>query len=288
MIEEKYVDTIKNALKIDKGKLQDYFQTRVIVHEKTKIETWYSDEDIDRLGRRLEKYGVDVETQFKGRLTKDVISFLPKAEDRVDAEGDTIKGLEEGKPIFISYNIGGNAARNSGVHWVAICLVKHRGFVNVLYKDSKGDFGSNAAGVESEFKLLYGEALKFIRHLGAEQYDGSSCGPMTISNLEKMAKKIQDEGIDALVNGFRQISFIRQDEVAEVRSEHAKLLGEGSAHAGLSLNLATSKSIIKEDNLKSVEKIIEELKLIYKNEETSTIKIKRAEELKNQEKGSEK
>ena len=193
---------------------------------EVSMEYWYSDEDIDRLGRRLEKYGVDVETQFKGRLTKDVISFLPKAEDRVDAEGDTIKGLEEGKPIFISYNIGGNAARNSGVHWVAICLVKHRGFVNVLYKDSKGDFGSNAAGVESEFKLLYGEALKFIRHLGAEQYDGSSCGPMTISNLEKMAKKIQDEGIDALVNGFRQISFIRQDEVAEVRSEHAKLLGE--------------------------------------------------------------
>jgi SecA preprotein cross-linking domain len=181
---------------------------------------WYSDDDMNGLGRGLEKYDVDVEKQFKGRLTKDVISSLPEAEDRVDARGDIIKGLEEGKPIFISYNIGGSAATDGGVHWVAIVLVKHNGVINVLYKDSKGDFEGNAAEVERSFREHYGETMQFIRHKGVEQKDGSSCGPMTINNLEIMAK-LSKGGVDSLIAAFATIPFTSQHRVPRLRMSHS-------------------------------------------------------------------
>jgi preprotein translocase subunit SecA len=197
--------------------------------KKSSMDYWYSDDDMDRLGQRLAKYGINIEKQFKGRLTQDVIDSLPAAEDRPDEEVAIIQGLEEGKPIFIAYNIGGSAATNGGLHWVAIVLVKYDGRVKVLYKDSKGDL-DNAAIIKDAFLAHYGPAMDFIENIVAEQEDGSSCGPMTINNLEIMAdvlqKKLAVENEEFFIGEeeFYKIQFTKQKQVQALRNEYLKFL----------------------------------------------------------------
>jgi preprotein translocase subunit SecA len=177
----------------------------------SSMDYWYDNDDMDRIGRRLAEHGVNFDTEFKGRLTKDIINYLPKASE-----------LEEGKPIYISFNIGGQADQNGGLHWIAIVLLKHKGKIKILYKDSKGDLGGNAKTIEDEFKEHFGQELEFVRHEGVEQEDGSSCGPMTMNNLEKMAEKVKKFGVDALVNDFKTMEFTKQKEVAQLRKDHSK------------------------------------------------------------------
>ena len=216
---------------------------------------WYSDNDMGQLLRRF------VERNFEGASSAEIerryntgLTF-----DQIGEYLRNLGDLEENKPIFIAYNIGGSGSNaiEGGVHWVAIVLVKHQGTIKVLYKDSKGDFNNNAADIEAEFRAHYGSAMEFIRHIGVEQKDGSSCGPMTIQNLEFMMNlAIQEGGANRLVESFRDIDFSRQDQVAQIRAQHA----------GIALQIVnTVEAQPEEDGIQTIEEIMNKLHLIDKD-----------------------
>ncbi|MDD9337855.1 MAG: amino acid adenylation domain-containing protein [Rickettsiaceae bacterium] len=212
---------------------------------------WYNDEDMHLYGRRLEKYGVDFNSQFSNMLTEDGIKTLP-----------SIESLIENHPRYISYNIGGSAVRdNSGMHWVAIVLVKREERITILYKDPKGDWNNSPEAVESLFKEHYKDKVDFIKHPRAEQEDDSSCGPMTINNLEIMALKVKEandegkDGIAELIGLFKGesegIAFTTQDQVPSVRISHALQ------------NKSNGKTNLQQDtNIDDLRTIITKLKLI--------------------------
>lgn len=217
-------------------KVKRYFYARNIIKPKKPIavvgiDLWYTDEDMNSHGRVLEKYGVNIDTQFSNRLTEDGIETLP-----------SIQTLEENHPRYICYNVGGRSNRDqSGIHWVAVVLVKRNEMVTILYKDSKGDWNNSSEHVERLLAAYYKDKVEFIRHLQAEQKDDANCGPMTINNLEIMARIVQDannkdkDGIDELVRLFKDesagIAFTTQDQVERIRRRHSlqiykKLVGD--------------------------------------------------------------
>ncbi|WP_341757414.1 hypothetical protein [Candidatus Tisiphia endosymbiont of Ditula angustiorana] len=236
-------------------KLKGYFNASNITKAQKTVNFiednyWYTDEDMNSYGRRLEKYGVNFDTQFSNRLTEDGIKTLP-----------SIESLIENHPRYISYNIGGSANKDkSGMHWVAIVLVKRGEIVTILYKDSKGDWNNSSEAIETLFNEYYNNNVEFIRHSQVEQKDDASCGPMTINNLEIMALKVKeanDEGKDGITElirlfkgEFGEIAFTTQDQVQNIRISHSLQ------------NKSYSKANLKQDsNVDDLSTIITKLKL---------------------------
>ncbi|KAL1506878.1 hypothetical protein ABEB36_006160 [Hypothenemus hampei] len=80
-------------------------------------------------------------------------------------------------------------------------------------------------------KEQYKNKVDFIKHSQVEQKDDSSCGPMTINNLEIMALKVKEandegkDGISELIRLFKGesggIAFTTQDQVQSIRISHS-------------------------------------------------------------------
>jgi hypothetical protein len=204
------------------AKLRDYFNARSLTRKKKAAidqtgNAWYTDEDMNRCGRVLLNHGVDLNTQLSNRLTHDTIPTLP-----------ALDSLVENQPRYICYNIGGETNKdNSGMHWVAMCLVRQGNRVTILYKDSKGDLYNNSSDTVAALLSKHYNDIDFIKHTSVEQSDESSCGPMAINNIEIMAKLVKQsadegkDGVSGLITAFQSIHFTRQDQVAGVRVRHS-------------------------------------------------------------------
>ncbi|KAL1487767.1 hypothetical protein ABEB36_015602 [Hypothenemus hampei] len=152
---------------------------------KDKVVLWYTDEDMNSYGRVLEKYSVNLNTQFSNRLTEDDIKTLL-----------SIESLKENYPRYIS-----------------IVLVRRREKVTILYKDSKGDWNNSSKAVETLFKEQYKNKVDFIKH--------SQIMALKVKEANDEGK----DGISELIRLFKGesggIAFTTQDQVQSIRISHS-------------------------------------------------------------------
>lgn len=106
---------------------------------------WYSDSNMQIILKHefKDQPDIDIDKQVYESMTFDVIQDFMKHKKELQ---------QENVPIFISYNIGGKANQDSGIHWIAMCVVNYKGKLRILYKDSKGDFNSHASFIKAEFE----------------------------------------------------------------------------------------------------------------------------------------
>ena len=173
----------------------------------------YSDDDMALLGHRLGKYGVNPNRQYRNRLTYDTFPALTK--------------LDMTHPQYIVVNPGGQQAQNGGTHWLAIVLLWDREIkrLHVLYKDSM--FVSEAARTRATdaFRETFPDLnVNMLFHEGVEQTDVFSCGPMTMQNLEIVARHIQEQGVSHVIREFGSIEFCTMAECNALRTDHATSL----------------------------------------------------------------
>jgi hypothetical protein len=207
---------------------------------KVNMNYWYSDDDMESIGTQLlsrlnnrDAISINPEKQYKGRLTVDIIEEL--------FHNDRIQGNEsnfqEGRPLYIAFNLGGKSDISSarergesveGSHWVAMCVIKQDNCLKVLYKDSYGDtkYAGQMDAIRNAFNnqgLEVGFGVEFISHNSQDQEDGSACGPMTLRNLEIMAKHIESHGEQSLIDQYQSLEFSKQSNVWTIRNGHASM-----------------------------------------------------------------
>ena len=204
---------------------------------RTGMDYWYSDDDMESTGTELlsrlhnsDASSINPEKQYKGRLTIDVIAELFN-NDRVAGNESN---FQEGKPLYISFNLGGKSDISSarqrgesveGSHWVAMCVIRQDNCLKVLYKDSYGNalYAGQMNEIRDEFIKQGEEAglqVEFISHSSKDQEDGSACGPMTLRNLEIMAKHIESNGEQSLIDQYQSLEFSKQSNVWTIREGH--------------------------------------------------------------------
>ncbi len=129
--------------------LRQYHHT--IVQELSES-NWYSDSNMQMILKHQfkDQPDIDLDKQVYESMTYDVIQDFMKHKKELQ---------QENVPIFIAYNIGGKANQDSGIHWIAICVVNYKGKLRILYKDSKGDFNSHATFIKAEFEK---HALQYL------------------------------------------------------------------------------------------------------------------------------
>jgi hypothetical protein len=101
-----------------------------------------------------------------------------------------------------------------GNHWVVFCAITTDSKVYVLYKDSFG------APIESEIKKCISDHVTnvtFKNHIGHEQQDGRSCGPMSLKNLAIMLECLKND-LPNFIENFERHTFCAQDQVPEIKA----------------------------------------------------------------------
>jgi hypothetical protein len=182
-------------------------------------ENWYSNVEMKIIREELlQQQGIDVNShQYQERLTPNLVD-----QDFISA---TMRELDKGKSVFISYNPGN--------HWVAVCIIKVNGQIKVLYKDSLGgDENRNNLKVKliEEFakaKIEFNDQ-DFVVNSSQEQEDSFNCGPITLSNLESMATIVNEKGAEYLLNNFSKIKFCTSKDASILRNKHAKIIDSKS------------------------------------------------------------
>lgn len=214
-----YLEQAKGAIKLEQDFLKDLtgeknqdFVNILTASEnntdKASAGYWYNDADMHIVGAKLLN-NINLNTQFKNRLTFDLIKTF--CEDQP---------LKPDEPIFICYNVHGNTSSEGGIHWLAMCVIQTQGQIKLFYKDSKGDFANQAARIEQEFRKYYPN-LDFMINKQLEQKDSSSCGLMTLRNLQIIQDAIIARGLNDFIADFTKMKFCSQNEASMLRSEVA-------------------------------------------------------------------
>lgn len=127
-------------------------QSHHTVVQELSESNWYSDSNMQMILKHqfTDQPGIDIDKQVYESMTFDVIQDFMKHKKELQ---------QENVPIFISYNIGGKTNQDSGIHWIALCVVNYKGKLRILYKDSKGDFNSHASLIKAEFEK---HALQYL------------------------------------------------------------------------------------------------------------------------------
>ena len=220
-----------------------------LLKRKQEDNHWYTDTEICQLGRLLENYSVNTKCRYyMGAVTVDVIHLFQIINPYI--------------PYYMCLNIKGISINNnsdydsnysSGTHWVACVIIKHlfdeNNTINnnnnaidvdnedtnnynlythtILIKDSFG--GNNSKTELYKFELAFKTKfynIETIHHPSTEQIDGSSCGPLTINNLCKIAEYIDNHGYKELIKNFTTIKFTSNNDVENLREDHKKCIKE--------------------------------------------------------------
>ena len=225
------------------------------------MDYWYSDDDMESTGAELlsriqnsDGSPMNPEKQYKGRLTIDVIAEL--------FNNDYVEGNEsnfqEGKPLYIGFNLGGKSDISSatkgetigGSHWVAMCVIKQDNCLKILYKDSYGNtrYADQMNAIKNAFNNQGEEAgleVEFISHSSQDQEDGSACGPMTLRNLEIMAKHIESNGEQSLIEQYQSLEFSKQSNVWSIREGHASISSLDSAEEVVNADVEKTEQVLQ-------------------------------------------
>ena len=128
--------------------------------------------------------------------------------------------LNQSKPVFISFNV-------NNAHWVALCILKTNDKLTVLCKDSLGNAHNDIREkikIELKKAQISFEDKNFISHTKKEQKDSHNDGPMTLKNLELMARIIWEGGVENIINKFGDIQFCDSLSAHNIRREHNEIL----------------------------------------------------------------
>ena len=106
-----------------------------------------------------------------------------------------------------------------------MCIIRQANCLTILNKNS---YGNTSYEIETnKMKILFiiqGKLAKlkvnFIFHDSIYKEDGSAYGPMTLKNLEIMAKYIEMNGEQSLIDQFLNLEFSKQLSVEFIRNEH--------------------------------------------------------------------
>ena len=129
----------------------------------------------------------------------------------------------------------------NNMHWTTFGLVRARrreGMQDkwtLLYKDSMGglvpqQLTHDVGQWTVERNNGNGKVDAIVLHTGKEQvHDGNSCGPMSVENLQIMARFLSALGEDGqMAKHDFNLRFARLDRVPELRKKQRKLLDEGN------------------------------------------------------------
>ena len=253
---------------------------------KSDMDYWNSDDDMERTGSELlgginnsDASLINPEKQYKGRLTIDVIDELFH-NDRVE---DNESNFQEEKPLYIAFNLGGKSDISAagqrgesveGSHWVAMCVIRQGNCLKVLYKDSYGNarYAEQMNVIRDEFIKQGEEAglrVEFISHNSKDQEDGSACGPMTLRNLEIMAKHIESNGEQSLIDQYQSLEFSKQSNVQTIRNEHAALSSVASSVEVVNVDLEKTEQILKSPGATTEKKLASQSQINDKIEDAT-------------------
>lgn len=132
-----------------------------------------------------------------------------------DAIGDTLAelmgSLGDARPVLCTYNI-------HNLHWVAFAALRTDGRTTVLYKDSVGLEGSDAAEAFRQRISAIDEDALVLVHSGQEQVMGFECGIFALSNMQIMAAELQRDRIGFVERfpGFE--GFCTLDQAIQLRT----------------------------------------------------------------------
>jgi hypothetical protein len=167
---------------------------------------WYSQEDIAKVMEHLtRKYGYDFVKQCEVAGSIDQLGkFLEKYEE-ADSE-----------PRFIIYNKEAN-------HWVTLCIMHIGQSTTMLYKDS---FGREIPGdIHDVLFKKFGLGTRLKVHANKEQQDSTSCGPMSLKNMEIIMSSIKGNQLD-FIEHFETTQFCQHRQVQQVKEYFKSELGQ--------------------------------------------------------------
>ncbi len=172
------------------------------------------------------------------------------------ATEDTIKSTLEKRakdikeslpPLFISYNIGGKSTDQergcSGTHWIALAIIKEKDDTKILIKDSKGlaeAYQSYKNRLKEKIKSALPGNIEFIEHTGKEQEDSNSCGPMSLLNIEIIARGLKKDKGQFIEDFEKSVDFCEQkDAYKNIEEGYKKYLKDIIEKPWKSISLKT-------------------------------------------------
>ncbi|WP_341760877.1 DnaJ domain-containing protein [Candidatus Tisiphia endosymbiont of Thecophora atra] len=170
------------------------------------LDKCYSQEDIAKVMEHLtRKYGYDFVKQCEVAGSIDQLGkFLEKYEE-ADSE-----------PRFIIYNKEAN-------HWVTLCIMHIGQSTPILYKDS---FGREIPGdIHDVLFKKFGLGTRLKVHANKEQQDSTSCGPMSLKNMEIIMSSIKGNQLD-FIEHFETTQFCQHRQVQQVKEYFKSELGQ--------------------------------------------------------------
>jgi hypothetical protein len=174
---------------------------------------WFNYEDISLIGKNLIAYqGFDYRTQFE------VIGSLEQLDKHLSQLNEH-KLLRD--PLFIIYE-------HDHKHWFIFMIVLINEKIWVLHKDTHGEsMKSHMEEIIHQRLKPFRMPIEILSDSNREQLDGTSCGPMSLRNLDVL---IGEYKIDKhkLVERFKnkKIQFCSQADVKEVKEVFKRLLSQ--------------------------------------------------------------